>query len=205
MKILALLGLGLNLTAIVLSKSSIPYGVLIAAVAGYFLFQIKTKKQFLILVALCLLPVIVGYLTQGMELFDSAKRFRAYEVFMGEWWRSGRFTLFGTGPSTFAALSREIQLKSGFEVNADGTMWAWRWMHSDLLQTVFEWGIIGSVLWFIVLLEVFYKLYAKRQRVIFGIALGLLSATVFDYPCRYASTAFLIGYCLVSAYRVEPS
>lgn len=177
--------------------SSIPYGVLAVGIIAYCVCGKKTHPG--VIVFLVVLIMGIGSLAEGFHLFDSAKRFQAYNAFMGVWLQSD-FTWFGTGPGTFIALSKEIQKSTGFDVLPDGHMYAWKWMHSDILQTIFEWGWVGAILWIAVLVEIFYKLYARKECTVFAIAGGLLAFACFDYPARYGMTAFLIAYSAAHAY-----
>ncbi len=194
----------LNLSAIVLSKSSIPYGVLACGIAAYFLCERRMGIKAIAIGACAVVGTLVfAYLFERSGLFDSAKRFHAYQVFMGTWWNS-KFVWLGTGPGTFMALSREIQLATGFEILGDGRMYSWKWIHSDYpLQTFFEWGVVGGILCGAVLIEILYKLYARNEKAVFALAIGLLSSAVFNFPCRYSITALLIAYCVGAAYYTK--
>ncbi len=68
-------------------------------------------------------------------------------------WQSSRVALsalgdaglFGFGPGTFRVIFPSYNVRSGHPVPG-----SWRFLHQDYLQTVLEWGWLGSILWALV-------------------------------------------------------
>lgn len=186
-----------SLGAIYLSRGSIPYGVLFCG-GSAILFHQRAKLSWWLLPIL-LIPVILSFVAEGSQLFDSGQRLHAYKIFMSHWWKTGHiFT--GLGPSSFQILSRDIQKQAGFMVQGD-QLWVWLWMHSDWLQTIFEFGLIGFTLIVSITLQTLYKLSRLHDPTTFAIAVALASSAVFDYPARLFPTAILIAWVVIYAHR----
>ncbi len=172
-------GLVVSVLAIVLSRSSIPYGVLGVCLAAR-LFQ--ERKAW---VVWGFLPIFAGWIAERGRFFkpDGSGRFSAYGVFMSDWWSQGRI-LFGQGLCSFRELGHVIQSRHAFNLHE-----IWPWLHSDWLQCVFELGVIGFLLYACLFVQTAKKLY--NDRLLFPIFIGLGAAGVLDFPIRYFPMAFL--------------
>lgn len=185
----------LCLIAIFFSFSSIPYGVFATGIFGLLICN-RPK-----LIPLCLLPIAFGAAVDK-HLFDSGHRLEAYNVFMTSWSKDNWSTIFfGTGPGSFQVVSGTIQKAAGFMQNDDGSMWQWIRMHSDWLQTLFEWGIVGFLLAATIFLQALYRLYLNGEKEVFAMLLAIGAYAVFDYPARHFILAILIMYCIIYAAR----
>lgn len=200
---LSFVGLAVNLIAIALGLSAIPYGVLSIGIAAYLFASRSIKKElWAVYLTATSAPLIVYLCVDGIEAFTSAKRFTAYYYFMSTWWKS-KFVLFGTGPSTFAAVSEEIQKRTGFDVLKDGSIYWWKYLHSDVLLVPFQWGLCGLLLFSVVTFEVFKRLYDKKESQVFSVAACLFASAIFGYPSSFALPAGLITFCVVYAYTKD--
>lgn len=178
-----------SIYAVVLSKSSVPYGVLALTLTGLFYKRIFTKKVVYALIIFGLV-IGVGLVFEGSRLFDSAERFNAYRLFMKTWADlPNPMIYFGTGPGTFMVLGPEIQIKNKFMVN-DRHIFLWTAMHCDYLQVLFETGIIGLGL-FCLLGYRALKYHYENCVYKFSATLGYLGMMLFNYPLRYYLTLSL--------------
>ncbi len=192
------------LIAIFLSRGSIAWGVLFCGIAGVILSLQRGAKTLLKLLPLALVPILIAVLSEGKDVLDSGRRLEAYQVFISGWWGEDIWTrLLGYGPSTFQLIAKPIQQKAGFMMSKEGSGWLWSWLHSDPLQTLIEYGIIGFALTIALISETLIKLYRKNDKTIFAIACSIVGASIFDYPARLWPTAVLIMWCMVYAHRSE--
>ena len=190
------------LAAIVLSISSVPWGVLLVAMAAYF---IKQKNWLLA----CLTPLILaaGYLFEQERLFDSSGRFAMYRLFMTEWWKKGLHA-FGTGMGSFQFIAPIIQCNNHFMMNENCEGTVIRQLHSDWLQLVFQFGFIGASVVLLLCLGALRRLYHIRGTGtdgLFAFFLGLLSLGLFSYPMSFAPISVALAICVVLSYRTYRS
>jgi len=142
-------------------------------------------------------------------------------------WQASRVALsvlphvgfFGFGPGTFRVLFPGYNVGSGNP--APGT---WRFLHEDYLQTVLEWGWLGSSLWALVFFGGImvairsYKKYAKREwmprrRVLQPLAIialmGVALHACVDFPFQIESiqlyVATNLGICWGSSLWYDKS
>ena len=132
-------------------------------------------------------------------------------------WQASRVALsglphagfFGFGPGTFRVVFPGYNVQSGN--SAPGT---WRFLHEDYLQTVLEWGWLGSSLWALVFFGGIavairsYRKYARREwmprrRVLQSLAIvgliGVALHALVDFPFQIESiqlyVAMYLGVC----------
>jgi hypothetical protein len=132
-------------------------------------------------------------------------------------WQSSRMAvralpdagLFGFGPGTFRVVFPGYNIASGDPV--PGT---WRFLHEDYLQTVLEWGWLGSILWALLLFGGVrigirsYQRYARgewtpRRRILQPLAIvglmGVALHALVDFPFQIESiqlyAATYVGIC----------
>lgn len=179
--------------AIFLSRSSMAYGV----IATGFFFYFYSKRRYLACLIMGLLPIVIGLIPEGQELFHSGDRFKAYKTFM-TYWLENNWALFGAGPGSYLALCQKIQLETGFDLR--GTILVlWLWLHSDWLQALFEFGVIGFSLLVGAFLTTLKKV--RRNPELFSMVAAFGSSAVFDYPLRYFLTSFVGFLCIAIAIR----
>lgn len=196
-KYLKLISLIITFFGVVFSRSCIPYGVMAVCLFTYFVKDLK--KAFLILP----IPFIVCWTQLGERMLQSSQRFEAYEVFL-KYLVIQQWHIFGAGLGSFKFLATTIQEVSGFMMNnEDGLNFYWYWLHSDVLQTVFELGIIGCLISLLVYSQAVYRLWKSHDRKMLSLAIGVLASSVFDYPLRYFSLAFLVTFVLVYSLRKD--
>lgn len=132
-------------------------------------------------------------------------------------WQASRVALgalpgagfFGSGPGTFRVVFPGYKIESGRAVPG-----SWRFLHEDYLQTVLEWGWLGSVLWALLLFGglavgiLSYQRYATRhwiprRRVMQPLAMialmGVAIHALVDFPFQIESiqlyVATFLGVC----------
>lgn len=189
------------LIAVAAGLSSIPYGVLLATVSAYLLKNRDYKK-------LLGLPVImlVGFVVEKGSLFNDSGRFDIYRLFMTEWWKKGLLT-FGTGMGTFQFVAPIIQCEKQFLMNANCEGFFIRQMHSDWLELVFQFGIVGTIVVVLLCACTTKRLWNARTEgssEIFALFIGTMASAVFSYPMHYQPTFFVALMCVWIAYRRYP-
>jgi hypothetical protein len=132
-------------------------------------------------------------------------------------WQSSRVALaalpgvgfFGSGPGTFRVVFPGYNIGSGHAVPG-----SWRFLHEDYLQTVMEWGWIGSALWALLFFGgiaigvLSYKRYATRhwmprrrvmQSLVIVALAGVATHALVDFPFQIESiqlyVATYLGVC----------
>lgn len=187
-------GILLCLVAIVLSFSSVPYGVIGVMGAAYCL-----KKRLLPHWVWAIVGILglLGVALLDPTLFNSGHRFEAYKIFMGAWWHYGNVWA-GNGFGSFQAIESTIQENNRFMPGA-----YWSWMHSDILQAFWELGLIGGGVVLVAVWQTLKKLYHSEHPAMFAMACGLVSSAVFDFPVRYFSLAFLCAFAVCFAWRKD--
>ena len=126
-------------------------------------------------------------------------------------WQASRVALsalpvagfFGFGPATFRVVFPSFNAGSGHEVPG-----SWRFLHQDYLQTVMEWGWLGSSLWALLFFGgiavgiLSYKRYATRdwiprRRFMQPLAIvalaGVAMHALVDFPFQIESTQLYIA------------
>jgi hypothetical protein len=194
----SLIGLCLCGTAIILSKSSIPYGVVSVTLLAIGIHRFSFKKISVIMAAA--IPLIVGALVDfhGLRgLLDSGYRFTAYRTFMKMWWIHDSH-LWGSGFGTFLVLGKIIQNKTGF-MNG----FIWNFMHSDILQILFETGFVGLILFTALVTQVGKRLYKQAEPQFFALFCGIISSALFDFPFRHFIIVFISLAVAIVAYSRE--
>lgn len=197
--------IGVCFLAVVLSKSSIPYGVLVVSVTAYYAHRKRRTLDINELGVWICGTLLVGVFVERRGLFDSAGRFQAYKVFMSDWLDRGHY-LFGNGLGSFIAMSRNIQAKHSFMVNEKGQGFFWSTLHSDWLQTLFELGLVGLVLYSVLFISCARRLWAVRSEYssrLLALLMGVAACAVFDYPARYFVLSTLLAFVAVGAYRMN--
>lgn len=194
----------ISLLAIIVSNSSMPYGVLAAVLVG---IAIKKRSR---LALLSLAPVfLVGQVFEKENFFNSSGRFQAYKLFMAEWWDKG-LIWFGTGLGSFNFLGPTIQCKHGYLVTITNGMCSgslFTWLHSDWLELLFTTGIVGFLLGALVFLSASYRLLkydGAGDIELFSLWLGLNAFAMFNFPAQSFVVSFMFIFVLVSAYRLTP-
>lgn len=188
--------LALIVLAVLLGKSSIGLGMIVAFLCLHFIS--KRRMKYLVFSPLLL---GLGWLHYGeREFLSSGDRFPMWEFFMSQWARNSLHWWFGTGYGTFGVFS--INLQDAFHVR-DGYWWLW--MHNDWLEVLFTTGMVGLglvVLTFLSGLKRFWEMKewaCLQSLLLFGIAMGL------NFPLRIGlSCAFIAWLVSLALYRDNP-
>jgi hypothetical protein len=134
------------------------------------------------------------------EHLPADARWQASRVALGALPRAG---FFGSGPGTFRVVFPGYNIGSGHPVPG-----SWRFLHQDYLQTILEWGWLGSSLWALlffggITIGIFsYRRYAARdwlprRRVMQPLAIialvGVAMHAVVDFPFQIESIQLYIA------------
>lgn len=182
------------LPAIILAKCSIPYGVL---VISFIANMVYCRHFSLLSIGLILAFISTALFFEGGRLFDASMRFDVYHVYAQDFF-SSRNILFGVGPGLFEVYGPMVQKKYHFYPYGEDQQYLA--MHSDILQCIYENGVIGSILFLLLNIKMLVELYCARNfnsRAAFIIVCGILSLSVFDFPFRYMIFTFI--YFLIAA------
>lgn len=189
----------LLMLGICMTEASIPIGVLAVGVSTFMWITGRRWKAIALFAGL----MTIGYFSIGDFLSDS-DRFGAYKLFMEEWFYSGAYKkLFGFGPGSFEIISQVIQVKYQYMVHFIDNHWEGEWylqMHSDILQTIFELGLVGFLLALWALLDAWEELRILNPYWASSF-MALLSATIFDFPLRQPFIAMLLIILLFLSVR----
>ena len=176
------------------------------------------QKSVAIVGALAIVLALVA-LAQATHLEQPLNRWQSVgeRIPVDARWQASRVALsivpdagfLGFGPGTFRVVFPSYNIGSGHQV--PGT---WRFLHEDYVQTVLEWGWLGSGLWALLFFGGIavgirsYKRYAKRgwmprRRVLQPLAMVALAGTALhalvDFPFQIESiqlfVATYLGLC----------
>lgn len=186
----------LSFLAVISSHQSLPLACFFIML---WMLALRLKK-FWVTLAMPLAAVAIGWIVAGKDLFDPSGRTHVWRVSFN-WWLDNANYLLGAGSGSFQAIG--IYLTKDLPEQ-------FIWMHSDWLQTLFEQGIIGTVL----LASLFgYALYRSRKNYPLFFSLFTYGVwAVANMPLRYPLAA-LYGAVLVRwafskenecIYMVEP-
>lgn len=199
---LRLLGLGISITGIILSKSAIPYGVLGVVITSRLISQSGISVSSLLPLGAAL---ALGGFFVGSKMVNSSGRFQAYRVFLTYLYEAKMY-VFGTGLGSLKVFAPTVQINSNFmmeETEKGVRGWVWTRLHSDFLESLFQLGIIGFLLVVLVYLYALIRAFLSRDSELFSLGIGLGAAASLNYPLHYFSTAFLAVYFVVSALEIQ--
>ena len=183
--------------AVLLSKSSIPFGMLAIWAALEIISLNKIKlKTLAFSVTGGIVALTLGFFTVGNTLFDSANRFYFYRILLRQWRKDGLF-FFGNGFGTFTSLAREVQIHDNFMVNKDSMHLLWN-AHSDWLQILIEGGFFSIFCAGIFALFSMYNLYKLQMKPHLISLILIMSCMLFSSPLRYFPSALFAGLILFS-------
>lgn len=134
----------------------------------------------------------------GQELLNSSDRFKIWSFMMARWAHPQNL-LFGTGLGTYHVFSINLQHYGNV---APGSFWSR--MHNEWLQSVFETGIVGTLLFLAVYCKAIWDSFREKAfdivacLILFGIYMGANSAL------HHAPPAIFGAWILVCALRREP-
>lgn len=127
----------------------------------------------------------LSYSIIGIKLFDSSSRFHIYKASFN-WWSQYANKFFGTGIGSYWVYGPLIQ---------DQNKWFksdyFTFMHSDILQILFELGVIGLFLFMIFIVRIIRKTILLRRFYLLGPIGAYLLFMMFYYPLHSFITAFV--------------
>lgn len=174
----------LPIATIISASGSTAFVVLSFSFAGWAIAHKKWK-----LATLSGAILGVGYL---VEMSHNVARTRPmhWKNLMG-WWNLNADVLFGTGTGSFQWISPFIQLRQ--KTNDEYLLW----MHNEYLQSVFEQGIFGFIIYMVVLWIVIKK--SIKSPWLFSTMLGIVASSITYSPLRFfLSQFFVLLICRVS-------
>lgn len=186
--------LALMIGAVVVGKSSIGLGMVVAFLCLYFLSLRRLKY-------LLLSPLLLSlgwYFYGEREFLSSGDRFPMWEFFMSEWARNPLHWWFGTGYGSFAVFSVNLQtahhMREGY--------W-WVWMHNDWLEMLFTTGMVGLGLMTLTYIQGLRNLW-KREMVPELQSLILFGVVMFlNYPLRIGLSCAFGAWLMILALQRE--
>lgn len=192
----------LPLAAVFASKSSVPVGgLMVAYLALVFSYCRDNLRAFILPVILMAGVFLVGSSFLDKNLFDSGYRFEAYKLFMGFWFNKAPM-LTGFGPGTFVVLAPQVQLETNYMIT--GTTGSfWLFLHSEWLQLLFEYGVIGLLLCLVIFYLTCLIFYRNRRHEMLAAFLSLSASNLFNFNLRYAAGSLLLGFLLYAAIQLE--
>ena len=181
------MGIFVGVFAVLISNSSIPYGILWVLAVVY---SMKSRK---LLFAVGSLPIL-GYFILGDQFLNSAGRFLVYEKVFKWFHQSFLFNpMLGTGNGTFIALG-PVAWGDRKDIMS--------WLHSDIGETYLTMGVVGIVILGYVFLKAIW--IHKNQNIHYFAGLSAwMGCAVFNYPQHVAPTAILGMLYVVSAFKKD--
>lgn len=172
-----------TLAAILLTKASVPVGALAVSLIA---FWIALDKKHLVFVMLAFLSVLfLGAFLVGSgveaEFFSSSGRFEIWRELVPRYLSTANI-LIGSGGGSYQVLGPLMQ--STFKAQ-----WLHFFMHSDWLQVLLEFGIIGLGMALYLYGRVLISLRENPE--LFAVACALGAGALFNWPMHHPLTALL--------------
>lgn len=174
------------------TDASNPVGTL--SVGAFILLLAHRKYAFAALAPLFILSISGWYI--GIEtLFNPYDRFQAQQLFFGDYFTAPLSTqLFGFGPGSFEILSQWIQYREKWLVYEHMAV-MYDHMHSDWLQFIWEYGIIGFLLIVSTAAIITYKL--RSEPLYIACFIAACASLCFDFPIRYPGFGVFVALLAV--------
>lgn len=170
--------------AILLAQTSVPLAALSLALLGMTALDRKTLRWVLGGVAVL---GIGAYLLQGQEIFVTSGRTLVWRVALQALSHQGKIP-FGFGHGTFETLFPDLQARAITQGDPNNFT-IFFWAHSDIVQVLFEQGVVGFLSWLLVALTLFVRLLPDRAA--FGSLAAYSVTSALNYPAHWAPTAFV--------------
>lgn len=185
------------IVAITMTQGSTAYFILAAACMTFVIH----RKKYVYAIAALAVCVAAGAYTQGQAFLSTSQRWDHWKMFM-EWWArdtwhlgGGIFNIpdwdvkahhwIGTGTGTFNWLGPSIQNK---------ITELFIYMHNEYLQTIFEQGYIGLILFLAVAVE--FAIRGRKNPMLLTTLAALSVACLTQFPFRYLLTEIFV-VCLI--------
>lgn len=181
---------------IYLFRSSMGWGTAMVGFVSIAFLRFKDHLSWRITTVICSSFAIclyyVGRFFDGSWTnFTKIDRFIMWPLFMN-WWVDNSDHFIGAGTGTFRQLGPSIQLQNKLLDHG-----IWLWMHSDILQVLFEIGFIGLILALWLVMVCLIKLYRSKNHQVMVVFLAYIAMCLGNYPLRLAEYAFL-GMILIA-------
>jgi hypothetical protein len=155
---------------------------------GAYYFAKNTSKGLiktsLIVFLIGIIGCFLGYLKVGNALFNDSLRYVCWK-WSFDWWFENGNKLIGTGLGSFWGLGPYIQILKGYQIGNYYTF-----MHSDILQTVFEMGMVGLILMAIAIYKCVEKTFNRPW--LWSTVVVCLSQLMFNEGVRYILSAIIM-------------
>lgn len=178
------------IASIVLSRSSIGFGMLIAHICvSIFMNNTDNVRAALFKAAFIIAALATaGYLYAGNMFMHSNGRFAQWSYFMDKWSHKKVHWIFGSGHGTFGIFSANLEL-------ADRNVGAWwPWMHNDWLQILFESGAVGLILAISIYIKSLFCSYRLANNTLFMGIIMLGICMLLNYPVHLGFGALLCAW-----------
>lgn len=181
----------LTLLVVLTSKSSSAYlaffGVLLirgvnSKMRGFSTYRLLAYLKMCMGWVLLLASTLIFLKLLDKDIFFAGSRFNGYKFFFNDF--HGLEYLFGKGPASFFSISSFRQARELFDFENGYYIW----MHSDLLQFIYEYGVLGLIPLFICL----YKMLKITKQREFYSLLAFFFGGVFYYPFHFPVHLFVI-------------
>lgn len=177
----------LPVVTILLTQGSTAYFVLAAGALGVFWVQ----RAWMHLIAMFIIIVSSGAITQGEKFLSSSGRFWHWKMFMQWWWDNANIWI-GAGSGSFNWLGPAIQGPSKE---------AFLYMHNEYLQVLFEQGIIGFILLMALWLTSMWKV--RKSAWLFGTFCAASVSMLTQFPLRYFASQVFIALLIHEAHTLK--
>lgn len=194
------------IAAIAFSATRAPAFVLAATVAAIMVAHYRSIKALIGAPIVALLVITSFYLVNPVGHPDTHGRFEIYHTAMSHWWNPVDKTVTFEGGRQQGPMPHiDVWKGAGngvsqiflphLQVQNLETSNFCMWMHSDLLQTVFEQGIIGGLIYLILIICALLRAWDKPW--LFSSLVGMIAAAGCNYPARMAMQAFYMAFVCV--------
>lgn len=180
----------LLLAAILVIKATTPLLAMAGGTCAYFLAKTIARRRIdagrvFIAVGGVLALVVLGYLTQGKELWYDNSRFNMWSWTLHFWGRQGWFSeWFGMGTGTMRTFMPIA------EVEHDQSTGWYFWLHNDWLQWLPELGKVGFVANIVACLELFRR--SLRWPAFAAMLAAFGAAMLTGFPLHIPVTVLLL-------------
>lgn len=193
--------------AVFLEHASQPIGVL-AVVMGAFVFKkSQWAGKYALIVSGAFWALLLGsgylWLGEGREFLSTTGRFEMWSIALKNWWlasRSVHWLGFGNGsmPLLFPFWQNLMR-----QTAPPQSIWDWFWwIHSDVLQTLIEQGIVGCVAFGTMFVCACIEAW-KKSASLFASVLGFGAYALFNFPVHLPAPAILGAVLVTMAFKPE--
>lgn len=164
---------------------------MVAACVGMGAFVLSERRSIYGagIVLLTSVAVAIGGHYYVSNFYSSSGRMPVWEM-MHQWMNTSKTWIFGNGLGSLSYIVPKLQDMTGI-----GPKYMYH-AHSDLLQCVFELGIVGSLLFLIMGIRVAWKSWKFKQSHLMGFWAALLASMAGYMPLHMGAEAILVAIAL---------